>query len=80
MRQSVPVTEDTASLRARFITEAIAAIDTKDTYRAVYEALRKWLNALSPFSQWGDFDGDGEITLPEPYHILVEPSILYGYY
>jgi hypothetical protein len=31
-------------------------------------------------SKWGDFQGDGEIALPSPYRILIEPSILYGYY
>src|SRR5262249_41215779 len=45
-----------------------------------YKSLREWLYALAPFGRWGDFQGDGEIALPEPYRILVEPSILYGYY
>jgi hypothetical protein len=80
MRKVVPATGDTEALRARFVAEAIAAIDPKDTYRAVYEAFRKWLYALTPFSRWGDFQGDGEIALSEPYRILIEPSILYGYY
>jgi hypothetical protein len=80
MRQSVPALGDTDALRSRFIAEAIAATDTKGTYIAAYESLREWLYALAPFSRWGDYQGDGEITLPEPYHILVEPSILYGYY
>jgi hypothetical protein len=52
----------------------------KSAYIAAYEAVREWLYGLTPFSRWGDFQGDGEIVLPEPYHILVEPSILYGYY
>jgi hypothetical protein len=47
---------------------------------ATYESLREWLYALTPFSKWNDFQGLDEIALPEPYHILIEPSILYGYY
>jgi hypothetical protein len=80
MRHSVPATGDTEALRSRFIAEAVAAIGTRETYVQVQAALREWLYALAPFSRWGDFQGDGEIALPEPYHILVEPFILYGYY
>ena len=80
MRKVVPATGDTEALRARFVAEAIAGIDTNDTYGAVYEAFREWLYALAPFSRWDDFQCDGEIVLPEPYRILMEPSILYGYY
>jgi hypothetical protein len=80
MRHSVPAIGDTEALRARFVAEAIAAIDTKDSYMAVYEAFREWLYTLTPFSKWNDFQCDGEIALPEPYRILMEPSILYGYY
>jgi hypothetical protein len=79
MRQSVPATGDTEALRARFVAEAIAAIGQEERFDKVHEALREWLYALAPFSQRGDFDGDGEIALPDPYRILVEPRILYGY-
>jgi hypothetical protein len=80
MRHSVPATGNTEALRARFIAEAIAAIGEADRYDKAKEALRAWLYTLAPFSRWGDFQGLEEITLPEPYHILVEPMTLYGYY
>jgi hypothetical protein len=80
MRKTVPATGDTEALRTRFIAEAIAATDTKGTYWAAYESLREWLYALAPFSRRDDFQFEGEIELPEPHRILMEPSILYGYY
>ena len=64
----------------RFIAEVIASIGQEERFDKAHAALRKWLYALAPFSRWGDFQGDGEIALPEPYRILMEPSILYGYY
>ena len=80
MSHSVPATGDTEELRARFIAEAIAAVGQEERFDKVHEALREWLYALTPFSKWGDFQGDGEVALPDPYRILIEPSILYGYY
>jgi hypothetical protein len=80
MSHSVPATGDTEALRARFVAEAIAAVGQEERFDKGYAAFRKWLYALAPFSQRGDFEGDGEIALPDPYRILVEPSILYGYY
>ena len=80
MSHSVPATGDTEELRARFVAEAIAAIGQEERFDKVHEALREWLYALTPFSKWGDFQGDGEVALPDPYRILIEPSILYGYY
>ena len=62
------------------MAEAIAAIGERERFDEAIVALREWLSALAPFSRWGDFQGDGEITLPEPYNIFVEPSILYEYY
>ena len=76
----MPATGDTEALRSRFIAETIAVVDTNGTYIAAHEAVRKWLNSLLPFSKWNDFQCDGEIVLPKPYRILIEPSILYGYY
>ena len=76
----MPATGDTETLRARFIAEAITAIGQEERFDKVQAALREWLYALTPFSEWGDFQCDGEIALPEPYRILMEPSILYGYY
>ena len=80
MSRSVPATGDTEALRSRFTAEAMAAIGEEERYDKAQEALRAWLYALAPFSRWGDFQGDDEIALPEPYRILIEPSILYGYY
>ena len=80
MRHSVPATGDTKVLQSRFVGEALAAIGTREMFDEAVAALREWLYALAPFSRWGDFQGDGEIALPEPYRILIEPSILYGYY
>ena len=80
MKHSVPATGDTKVLQSRFVGEALAAIGTRETFAEAVAALREWLYALAPFSRWGDFQGDGEIALPEPYYILVEPSMLYGYY
>ena len=80
MSRSVPATGDTEALRSRFIAEALAAIGQEEKYDKAREALRAWLYALAPFSRWGDFQELKEITLPEPYHILVEPLTLYGYY
>ena len=76
----MPATGDTAALRARFIAEAIAAVGDRERFDEAIAALREWLYTLAPFNRWGDFQGDGEIALPEPYRILIEPSILYGYY
>ena len=76
----MPALGDTDALRARFVAEAIAAIGQEERYDKAKEALRAWLYALAPFSRWGDFQGLEEIALPEPYHILVEPMTLYGYY
>ena len=80
MRQVVPATGDTEALRSRFIAEAIAAIGQEERFDKAQAALREYLYALAPFSRRGDFQGDGEIALPEPYRILVEPLTLYGYY
>ena len=80
MSRSVLATGDTEALRARFIAEALAAIGQEERYDKAQEALRGWLYTLAPFSRWGDFQGLEEIALPEPYHILVEPMTLYGYY
>jgi hypothetical protein len=80
MRQAVPATGDTEALRARFVAEAIASIGQEERFDKAHAALREWLFALAPFRKWGDFEGDGELALPEPYRILVEPGILYGYY
>jgi hypothetical protein len=71
---------DTDALQSRFVGEARAAIGTRETFGEARAALREWLYALTPLSKWGDFQGDGEIALPSPYRILIEPSILYGYY
>jgi hypothetical protein len=80
MSRSVLATGDIEALRARFIAEALAAIGQEERFDRAHEALRVWLYALAPFSRWGDFQELEEIALPEPYHILVEPLTLYGYY
>jgi len=76
----VPATGDTEALRSLLIAEAIASIGQEERFDKVYAAFREWLYALAPFSRWGDFQCDGEIELPWPHRILMEPSILYGYY
>jgi hypothetical protein len=80
MRHSVPATGDTEALRSCFIAEAIAAIGQEERFDKAYAALREYLYALAPWSRSGDFQFEGEIELPESYRILIEPSILYGYY
>ena len=76
----MPTTGDTEALRSRFIAEAIAAIGQEERFDKAHAALREYLYALAPWSRSGDFQFEGEIELPEPYRILIEPSILYGYY
>jgi hypothetical protein len=80
MRHSVSALGDEDVLRSRFIVEALAAIGQEERFDKVRAALREYLYALAPWSRSGDFQFDGEIALPSPYHILIEPSILYGYY
>ena len=80
MRHSVPATGDSEALRARFVAEAIAAIGQEEKFDKAHAALREYLYALAPWSRSGDFQFEGESELPEPYRILIEPSILYGYY
>jgi hypothetical protein len=76
----VPAMGDTEELRSRFVAEALAAVGERERFDEAITALRQYLYALAPFSRWGDFNGEERIALPSPYHILIEPSILYGYY
>ena len=76
----MPALEDTEALRTRFMAEAIASIGQEERFDKAHAALREYLYALAPWSQAGDFQFEGEIELPDPYRILMEPSILYGYY
>ena len=73
-------TGDRDALRSRFMAEAIAAIGERERFDEAIAALREYLSALTPWSRWGDFNSEERIVLPSPYHILIEPSILYGYY
>jgi len=80
MRHGVSALGDTDAFRVRFIAEAIAAIGQEERFDKAHAELREYLYALAPWSRSGDFQFDGEIALPSPYHILIESSILYGYY
>jgi hypothetical protein len=80
IRHGVSALGDTDAFRARFIADALAAIGQEERYDKAQTALREYLYALAPWSRSGDFQGDGVIALPSPYRILIEPSILYGYY
>ena len=80
MNHTVTALEDTDALRSRFVTEAMAAIGQEERFDKAQAALREYLYALAPWSRSGDFQGLGQIALPSPYRILIEPFTLFGYY